>query len=367
MPALDSASPSWFGNSWTAWLLAAGIALAAFGVALLVRWSILRRWGRSAAGTPTALDDFAVALARRARALPLLAIALFLGAQWLDLPVAADLVLDRAVVVALFVLALSWAAVAIDFWIDARRKRLAAEPAATATLSFLGFLGKLAVGTVLLLLALENLGVKVTTLIAGLGIGGIAIALALQNVLGDLFASLTILIDKPFAVGDGIAIDGLSGKVEAVGLKTTRLRAPGGEELVFGNADLLKSRIRNFGRMNERRVSVPLWLTHAIPADELAALPELLRGVVDGVEGLRFDRAGVKSVGPAGIEVEISWTNPDADLAAHLDRQHEVWVGTLARLSERGLSLASLPQLPPTPNVIRTDSSGAARGPRPAS
>src|SRR3546814_2233093 len=124
--------------------------------------------------------------------------------------------------------------------------------------------------TMLLLLGLDNLGVDVTAMVAGLGVGGIAVALAVQNILGDLFASLSIVIDKPFVIGDFIIVDDCLGSVEHVGLKTTRIRSLGGEQLIFANSDLLKARVRNYKRMQERRIVFKFGILHETPSSKLA-------------------------------------------------------------------------------------------------
>jgi len=134
------------------------------------------------------------------------------------------------------------------------KRALAKNPAAATTMNAVGFISRIVIWSVIALVALDSMGINVTTVIAGLGIGGVAIALAVQNILGDLFASLSIILDKPFVMGDFLIIDEHLGSVEYIGLKTTRIRSLSGEQLIFSNSDLLKSRIRNYGRMFERRV-----------------------------------------------------------------------------------------------------------------
>ncbi len=133
----------------------------------------------------------------------------------------------------------------------------------------------------MLLLTLDNLGVNVTALVAGLGIGGIAVALAMQNILGDLFASLSIVIDKPFVIGDFIVVDDYKGTVEHVGLKTTRVRSLGGEQLVFSNNDLLKSRVRNYKRMYERRIEFSFGVLYQTPADQLEWIVDEVKRIIN--------------------------------------------------------------------------------------
>ena len=134
------------------------------------------------------------------------------------------------------------------------------------------------------------LGVDITALVAGLGIGGIAVALALQNILGDLFASLSITLDRPFVVGDFLIVGDFLGTVEYIGIKSTRLRSLSGEQIIMANADLLGSRVRNYGRMAERRVVFTINVTYETTAEVLERIPALIREIVAAQPGTRFDR-----------------------------------------------------------------------------
>src|SRR5205085_7415717 len=151
-----------------------------------------------------------------------------------------------------------------------------ADGSAMTTIAALIFTGRIVLWAVVALLILENLGVDVTSLIAGLGVAGIAVALAVQNLLGDIFASLSIYLDKPFVVGDFIIVADFMGVVEHTGLKTTRLRSLNGEQLVLGNADLLSSRIRNLKRMNERRALFTVTAAYETPVEKVARIPGML-------------------------------------------------------------------------------------------
>ncbi|HEX6158640.1 MAG TPA: mechanosensitive ion channel family protein, partial [Thermoanaerobaculia bacterium] len=188
--------------------------------------------------------------------------------------------------------------------------------------------------------ALANLNVEVTPLIASLGIGGVAVALALQNILGDLFASLSIVIDKPFVPGDFIVIGSESGRVEHIGLKTTRLRSPGGEELIIGNGDLLKARVHNMKRMTERRTLLRFAVAHGTPPETLERIPLLIRAAVEKHERARFDRAHLLTLGGKGLEFEAVWwvTGPEYALAA--DIQQAVNLDLLRGFAAEGVELA---------------------------
>src|SRR5271170_3581061 len=163
----------------------------------------------------------------------------------------------------------------------------------------------LAVWSLLTLVALDNLGVNITALLAGLGVGGVAVALALQNVLGDLFASLSIALDKPFVIGDNLTIDTFIGKVEHIGIKTTRLRSEGGEQIILSNADILKSRVRNFGRLSEQRILATIRLGFDTPSDKLQALPALLEKIVREHSQARFERCHLKTLGESAFQFEL--------------------------------------------------------------
>lgn len=353
-----------FGNPWQSWAVASGIAVAVFCLALLVRRLIVLRLAPRAERTGTPLDDFAVVLARRTRRVLLLAVALDLGAAVVRLPFRLGRVLDTVAVIAIFLQAALWVSAAIDFWVDRRQRRTGFDPASATTLSALKFLGKLILGAVLALAALDALGVQVTALIAGLGVGGLALALATQNILSDLFASLTILIDKPFVLGDSIQVDDLSGSVESIGLKTTRLRSTSGEQLIFSNGDLLKSRLHNFGRMSERRVALPFAVALDTPAVELAAIPARLQAIVVGQSDLRFDRAHLKAIGRFGIEIELVYFVIGADMNLHMDRQQAVLLAVLEDFAAHGIALSAPPAWPAPSIAPSGPSDGAVRGDR---
>src|SRR5262245_951423 len=261
------------------WLAALGIAVFVLFALLLLKRLAVRRLGALAERTATQLDDFAIALARRTRTFLVAVLAVYLGSLYLELPARAARVLEGAAAVAVFLQVALWASVGIDFWM-ARRRR-GQDAASAALMGVLRFAAKIVLWSVILLLALDNLGVDVTTLVAGLGIGGVAVALALQNVLGDLFASLSIVFDKPFVIGDAIAVDDVAGTVESIGMKTTRLRSVSGEQLVLANGELLKSRIHNWTRLTERRVVLAFGVPYATPPDAVERIPGIVRGIVE--------------------------------------------------------------------------------------
>jgi len=188
--------------------------------------------------------------------------------------------------------------------------------------------------------ALDQLGVDVTALVAGLGIGGIAVALALQNILGDLFASAAIVLDKPFMVGDFIVVGEHAGTVEKVGLKTTRVRSLSGEQLVFANALLLNAQLRNFKRMNERRIAFAIGVTYETPLEKLRALPGWLKAAVEAQPKARFDRAHFKSYGDFSLNFEVVYYVLSAEFNVYMDAQQAINLTIYEKLAQEGVQFA---------------------------
>jgi len=191
-----------------------------------------------------------------------------------------------------------------------------------------------------LLLVLDNLGVQVTALVAGLGIGGIAIALAAQSVLGDLFASFVIVVDKPFKEGDFIIVGDLMGSVEHVGIKTTRVRSLWGEQLVFSNSDLTSSRIRNFGLMQQRRILFSVGVTYDTAPDAVERIPEMIREAVESQELTRFDRAHFSGYGDSSLDMEVVYYVLSGDYNVYMDIQQGINLALLRRFTDEGIDFA---------------------------
>jgi small-conductance mechanosensitive channel len=191
-----------------------------------------------------------------------------------------------------------------------------------------------------LLLALDNLGINITAFVAGLGIGGIAVALATQKILGDIFASLSIVLDKPFVLGDFIVVQDHMGTVEHIGLKTTRLRSLTGEQLIISNSDLLDSRIQNFKRMQERRVLFTINVPYETSHEKVAKVSGILKNVVENRKEIRFDRAHLKQFTPSGIEFEVVYYVLQAEFNVYMDIQQEMNLELFKRFESEGIEFA---------------------------
>ena len=328
-------------NDLLAWAVALGIAVAVYLLLHLAKRLIVRRLCAFTRATSTYLDDLAVGVLSATHPLFLLAMGLYLGSHWLDLPEKNTTLLSRLAIAALLLQVARWGDVGVHGWLQHYRTRRSAQDAASTTsTAALGFVARTAIWVIIVLMILDNFGVNITTLVASLGIGGIAVALALQNVLGDLFSSLSIVLDKPFVVGDFIAVDDIAGTVEYVGLKTTRIRGLGGEQVVFSNSDLLGSRIRNYKRMETRRIVFGIGVTYEIGKRQLLSIPAILREAVEAQPQAKFDRAHFKSYGASSIDFETVYIVQTSDYNAYMDIQQAINITLFERFAEEGIDFA---------------------------
>lgn len=314
-----------FGMSPAEWAVFFSVWLATTLALYVLNRFLGRRASRFFERTQTRLDDYIAEILKATKWFFLAAVGLY-AAVWTVEPTGLlRVAVGRLAFLLLLVQAVIWFNRALARYIRYHTKeQLEEDPAAVTTMQAVGFVGRLVVYSLAVLLALSNLGVEIGPLVASLGIGGIAIALALQNVLGDLFASLSIVLDKPFVVGDFLVVGDFAGSVERVGLKTTRVRSLSGEQLVFSNADLLGSRIRNYKRMQERRISFGFGVTYQTSADQLETVPDLVRGIIESEEEVRFDRAHFKAFGASSLDFEVVYYVLSADYARYMDVQQSI-------------------------------------------
>lgn len=328
-------------NSALDWALALGIALATLFVLLTVRRTVRAYYKRMAATPETELLEIPVQVMSRTTLLLLLALSLFIGAQWLTTGPTTQRVLASTITIALFWQVGIWLMAAASIWLERKRQRsLASDRAAVGSLGIIGFVVNVAIWAMVLLLTLDNLGIDITALIAGLGIGGIAVALAVQNVLGDLFASLSITLDRPFVVGDFLIVGDFMGSVEYIGIKSTRLRSLSGEQIIMSNSDLLSSRVRNYGRMNERRVVFATSITYETSMEQIEQLPGLIRQIVESQPETRFDRCHFAKHGAASLDYETVYYVLSADYNKYMDIQQTINFRLHRELTQRGVEFA---------------------------
>ncbi|HEX2858902.1 MAG TPA: mechanosensitive ion channel family protein [Alphaproteobacteria bacterium] len=221
---------------------------------------------------------------------------------------------EKIFVALLFIQAGLWVSVLLREWaFDYIERYRKVDSARIGLVNSLVRLGYMTIWIVIVLLALDNFGVNVTALVAGLGVGGVAVAFALQNILQDMFASFSIVFDKPFVIGDFIITNDYMGTIEQIGMKTTRVRSLSGEQIIIANSDLLGSRIRNYGRMRERRVVFALGVEYDTPPKKLERIPAMVREAVERQENTRFDRCNWINYGAYSLDFETVFfmTVPD--------------------------------------------------------
>ncbi len=330
----------YFGNSLATWLQAGAALVVSLLVLRLARAWIVSRLSVWATRTATTVDDLLAALIEQTKLLFLLAVSVFFASQLLTLPEEAAIGINRGTVLVVLLQAAIWGSALVTYLIKQYVRLESPRGELEASAAALGFLGKLGVWALIFILALDNLNFDITALVTSLGIGGIAIALAVQNILGDLFASLSILLDKPFVVGDFIVVDNFQCTVEHIGMKTTRARSLTGEQVVFANSDLLKSRLRNFKRMSERRTTIQLGVVYQTPGEVLAAIPAMLKEIVQAQPNVRFDRAHFKEFGPSSLNFEMVYWVTQPDFATFMDTLQAVNLRIFSRFEKEGIEFA---------------------------
>lgn len=330
------------GNSLNAWLLGLGTALGAFLLFLLIRRIFTLRLKALVRKTATGLDDFLIPLLEQTRWFSLLALAVWIGAQFLQLPEEIQLWFSRVIQIILVLQLGFWGSGLISYYISRKIALKIEEDHGddATTLDAMGLLAKIALWVILALIILDNLDIEISSLVASLGIGGIAVALAVQNILSDLFASLSITLDKPFSRGDFIVVDEFEGDVEDIGLKSTRIRSLSGEELVFSNMDLLNSRIRNYKKMEERRISFTIGVEYGTAAEKLERIPGLIEEIITPIPDLRFERAHFKSLGAYSLDFTIVYYVLVPEYAVYLDIQQRINLALYRRFEAEGIAFA---------------------------
>jgi MscS family membrane protein len=300
----------------------------------LLRWLLLRTVRIQQSRQPGPLDGLLLEALQKVNSLVMVLVALFSALRLLPLPTLALTWLDRGIwLVGAFQFSV-WAGVVARFVVMALERVL---PQYTRPLSALRLGIKLLLWLVVGITTLSNLGVDVSSLLTGLGIGGVAVALASQKVISDLLATATIALDRPFAEGDYITCGEYSGKVLKVGLKTSRLRSPVGEELVIPNTDLVNQPLRNWGRLEQRQVTQVLLISWDTPAELLEQIPSRLKALVDEDSRLRFDTAGLVGSTEVGLKMELAYTVLGSNYPQHMEAQQRLLVGVAQLWSELGV------------------------------
>ena len=336
-------------NTLDLWLLGLGTALGVFLLLVLIRRIFSKRLKDLVSRSATTMDDFLIPLLQETRWFSMLAVGIWFGSQFLQLPGDTETWVARIIRIILTLQLGFWGTGVISFYITRNVAQKIEEDHGedATTLDAMGLIGKIALWVILSLIILDNLDVEVNSLITSLGIGGIAVALAVQNILGDLFSSLSITLDKPFSIGDFIVVGEFEGTVDDIGLKSTRIKSLDGEEVVFSNSDLLNSRIRNYKKMEERRISFSIGVTYGTPGEKLAQIPGIIEETIKPIPEVRFERAHFKTMGDYSLDFAVVYHVLVPEYAAYLDIQQQINLTLYNRFAEEGIEFAY-----PTQTVI---------------
>lgn len=316
---------TFYHNTVLEWIVAIGAVIGMYLVVQAIKLLMVRHLAALAKKTTSQVDDILVNVFKRTNWVVVFIISLYFGSLFLMLPDKVAHAFKLVATVAFFLQVALWGNGLIDSLISRVHKlRREKDPASVSGFAAISFFARVLLWSLVAFLILDNFGVDITALVAGLGIGGIAVALAAQNILRDIFCSIAILIDKPFEVGDFIIVGDLLGAVEKIGIKTTRVRSLSGEQLIFSNADLVDSRIRNYKRMNERRVVFSFGVTYQTSVEKLEAIPLAVKEIISSIENARFDRAHFHKYGDSSLDFECVYYVLDRDYNLYMDTQQQI-------------------------------------------
>lgn len=328
------------GNSLLNWAIAIGIIVIAFAAIKIGKSFLLNRIKTWAARTTNSLDDFFVMLVEKTVFPLLYIVAVYAGINYLSLSEKAAKVTHIAVLLAgtFFVIRAITSALgyfinsAISVKDDAQEKRKQARGIIIIANIFVWILG--------IVFLVNNLGYDITSVITGLGIGGIAIALAAQTILGDLFNYFVIFFDKPFEIGDFIIVDDKMGVVEYIGVKSTRLRTLSGEQLICSNTNLTNARIHNYKRMEKRRVVFSIGVIYDTPTEKMRSIPATIKQIIQSQEQTQFDRSHFSGYGDFSLNFETVYYILSADYNIYMDIQQSIYLSILSTFRKEGIEFA---------------------------
>lgn len=337
----DMLQIEWLQNQLSDYLIALGTLIGGIVITKLVQNLVVMRLKQWARRTSTTLDDDLIRLFERAL-IPLI----FLGIFYISVH---NLVLHPVLNQAIDVLSIGIATVLgirllgslVEYVIRIYCfSKAEVSPGLEQSLNGLIPAIKIMIWAVGIVFLLDNLGFDISAVVAGLGIGGVAIALASQGVLQDLFSYFSILLDRPFEIGDFIIVGDYIGTVEYIGIKTTRLRSITGEQLVVANTDLTGSRIRNYKRMQRRRIVFEIGVTYETGLSQLETIPELIKTILEGTENTLFDRAHFSSYGDFSLNFEVVYFVTTSDYTAYMDAQQHINLELKREFEQRGIEFA---------------------------
>lgn len=331
----------YFNNSLQDYLIAAGIILGGMLIIRIFRKSILRKLQKWASKTDTEYDDMLVRGIERF-VLPMLNVGVvYTGIKTLELTPKVTKIVDAGltVVITFFVIRLILSSIRIALEVYARQQEGGEEK--VKQLRGIMVVISILIWSLGAVFLFDNLGYNVTAIITGLGIGGIAIALAAQNILGDLFNYFVIFFDRPFEIGDFVVLDDKAGNIEYVGIKTTRIKSISGEQIVVSNSDLTSSRLHNFKRMQERRILYTIGVVYQTTAEQMRKIPGIIQNAIESQEGkTRFDRAHFSAFGDFSLNFEIVYFVLDPDFGTYRNVHQAINLKIFEEFAKEGIEFA---------------------------
>ena len=338
-----------WGNTLFEYIEALLIFLALFFVLLCVRWFILWRFIRYAQKTRNELDDALIDIIKSVKPPVSFFIALYFAIKALEFPDLVQNIVQGLVFLALVYQVIKIIQILLDEVIFTRilKKKMGENQNEVMALGVLRTTSNWLLWILGFLVLVQNFGFNVTSLIAGLGIGGVAVALAAQSILSDLFSSFSILLDKPFEVGDFIVTENASGTVLSIGLKTTKLRSLQGEEVILPNRDISSAQIQNFKRMEERGVVFEIGVVYNTTQEQLKNIPSFVEGAITTTKNTRFGRAHLKQLGDSAVIFEVLYYILSTDYLDYMNAQQEILLKLKTVFEKEHIDLAY-----PTQTVI---------------
>lgn len=327
------------GNTVAEYFAAVSLFLALLIIFYYAQKLILTRFRRAAEHTKTDIDDLVIDIFASIRPPFYALLSFYLALFLINVPTIGRDFVKIALLVWIVYQAVVMTQIIINFAVR-RHFRGEEDDAARSAAGFIGNIAKGILWFIGFLLVLTNLGINVTSLLAGLGIGGIAIAFALQNILGDLFSSFAIRFDKPFRIGDFIIVGEHIGTVKKIGIKTTRIQSLHGEEIVISNHEITTARVQNYKRMEERRIAFAVSVTYQTPKEKMGHIPNIIRAIIESIEKTRFDRAHWKSYGSSSLDFEIVYYVLSGDYNLYMDIQQEINFKIYEAFEREGIEFA---------------------------
>lgn len=331
-------------NSGYDYFLALAIFVGLIIVLKIFQAFILSKLKNLAQKTKTDFDDVLIEIFRKVKPPFYFFVALYFGVKALVLPELAVNIINVLFIVAIVYEVIRGLERLVDYFMDkylARvRKSEESRETSVSMIKTLKLFFRVALWMIGIVMVLGNLGVNITSLVASLGIGGVAIALALQNILSDIFSSFSIYLDKPFVLGDFIQVGNNRGVVEKIGIKSTRLRTPEGEELIISNQELTTARVQNFRRMEKRRAQFTLGVVYGISADKLEKIPGLIKEIVNSIEKAEFDRCNFASYGDSSLNFEVVYDVTSREYREFMETGEKVNLAIYKKFEKEGIDFA---------------------------